>query len=146
MSTQNAKNHLKFYPPHHFIFMPGVFIFMIYSLYEAYQTEGVESLVWKLSAFFSFLMLFLSVMMRQHYALKLQDRIIINEFKQRYHLLTGMSLDATYPNLSKSQIFALRFASDAELENLTAEAATKNTDAKKIKNQIKNWRADNDRV
>ena len=40
-----------------------------------------------------FLIIWVAFMMRQHYALTLQNRIIIDEVKFRYFRLTGKSID-----------------------------------------------------
>jgi hypothetical protein len=44
------------------------------------------------------------------------------------------------------QIVALRFASDEELADLTQDALDNNTSAKALKQAVKHWRPDYDRV
>jgi hypothetical protein len=80
------------------------------------------------------------------YALKLQNRIILNEMRNRYFHLTGKTFDEKERELKLGQIIALRFASDAELLNLMNRAIAEKITAKEIKQQIKNWKGDYLRV
>jgi hypothetical protein len=80
------------------------------------------------------------------YALKLQNRIILNEMRNRYFHLTGKTFDEKERELKLGQIIALRFASDAELLNLMDRAIAENLSSKEIKQQIKNWKGDYLRV
>jgi len=57
-------------------------------------------------------------MLRQHYALGNQNRIIILEFKQRYFELFGERSDEAAEKLTFDQIAALRFAYDEEFKTL----------------------------
>ena len=85
-------------------------------------------------------------MLRQHYALGNQDRIVRLEFRLRYFELFGKPADSTEKLLSFSQIAALRFADDAEFKILLEKAVSQNMDAGEIKKAILNWQADNMRV
>uniref|UniRef100_UPI004047D397 DUF6526 family protein n=1 Tax=Algoriphagus sp. TaxID=1872435 RepID=UPI004047D397 len=80
------------------------------------------------------------------YALKLQNRIILNEMRNRYYHLTGKSFDEKERQLKLGQIIGLRFASDEELLNLMDQAIADKLTSKEIKRQIKNWRGDYIRV
>lgn len=80
------------------------------------------------------------------YALTLQNRIIINEMRNRYFHLTGKTFEEKEQNLRLGQIIALRFASDEELLELMDRAIAEKLKAKEIKQQIKNWRGDYIRV
>ncbi len=77
------------------------------------------------------------------YALKAQDRAIRAEENLRHFILTGKPFDS---RLNIRQIIALRFASDEELPTLAKKAAEENLHSKEIKQQIKDWRADNYRI
>ncbi len=85
-------------------------------------------------------------MLRQHYALTLQDRLVFLEIRYRYFVITGNRFENFEEKLNKSQIFALRFASDEELFSLTNRAVSENLSASAIKKSIQNWRPDNQRV
>ena len=47
-------------------------------------------------------------MLRQHYALTLQNRIVIGEMRYRYFVVTGRRLEPLEEKLSEGQLFALR--------------------------------------
>ncbi len=85
-------------------------------------------------------------MLRQHYALGNQDRIIRLEFKQRYFEIFGKRSDDVENKLSFGQIAALRFAYDDEFSILLEKALTENISGDEIKKSITNWRPDHQRV
>ena len=76
-------------------------------------------------------------------ALKLQDRIIRLESTVRLYRVLPADMHAQIPTLSLGQLVCLRFASDAELPELTRKVlADKIEDRKTIKKMVKNWQAD----
>lgn len=142
---QNYKHHLKFYPPHHFIFLPimaGAVIFGIINLFQ----HRSENLIWILFTFLSFAILYLAIMLRQHYALGNQNRIVRLEFYLRYFQLTGKQYDDSIEALSFDQIAALRFAHDNEFLQLTERAMKEKLSADDIKKLITKWKPDYMRV
>ena len=144
MKTQSYKNHIRFYPPHHFIYYPIIMVFLSFSIYFAFSTEDV--IVWSfLSAIFVVLFC-LAFMLRQHYALTLQNRIVRLELRYRYLATTGERFEKFEEQLNDSQFFALRFAPDEELQNLVERALHENLTGKDIKKAIVNWKADHERV
>ena len=149
MSDQNLKNYRKYYPLHHFIFYPISLVLLFICLFQIVININHNSSfvkIWSAIAAVVILMIVLSFMLRQHYALGLQDRIIINEFKLRYYTLTGNRLENSTYHFSDAQIFALRFAADDELMDLMHQTVQNNWSPSKIKRNIKNWKADNSRV
>ena len=76
------------------------------------------------------------------YTVALQDRIIMLEMKVRCAELLPAGRDTDLAKLSKKQIAALRFASDAELGALLERAARENLSPKDIKASIRTWRPD----
>lgn len=143
MKNQNYSNHKKFYYPHHFIFYPAVIVLFIISINRYVETQELEFLL--LSVAF-FILGWLSFMMRQHYALNNQNRIVRLEMRVRYFQLTGKRLDVLESQLNFGQISALRFAADEELTSLIQRALDENLSADDIKKSIKNWQADYMRV
>jgi len=102
-----------------------------------------------LDSFFLFIgafILFLLPLLVRSYALKLQNRIILNEMRNRYFHLTGNTFDEKESELRLGQIIGLRFASDEELLALIDRAIAEKLTSKEIKQQIKNWRGDYLRV
>ena len=147
--SQNLKNHRKYYPLHHFIFYPIMLILLVLSLFEfwdnAVDERGV-SLIWLAISVIIISIIVLSFMLRQHYALGLQDRIIINEFKFRYLTLSGNRLESLPYQFSDAQIFALRFSEDEDLMELINNTIENDWSSSEIKQNIKNWKADNKRI
>jgi hypothetical protein len=80
------------------------------------------------------------------YITRLQDRIIKLEMRYRTDRLLSDAQRAIYATLSKPQIVALRFASDAELPGLIERAARERLSSKDIKQAIKDWQGDFDRT
>lgn len=145
MSAQNYKNHRKFYPPHHFVYIPLLLVLGGYAVYEIFH-DRPHALEWKMFAATLFLLLYLATMVRQHYALGNQNRIVRLEFKQRYFELFGKRSDPVEEKLDFGQISALRFAYDDEFKELLDKALTQNLKGDEIKRQIKRWRPDHHRV
>lgn len=149
MSNQNLNNYRKFYPLHHFVVYPASLLLLVFSLYRLWKNINInEEFVWIWAAisFASVLIILISYMLRQHYAVGLQDRIIINEFKLRYFALAGTRLENLPYQFSDSQIFALRFSEDADLIDLINKSIENDWSASKIKENIKKWKPDNKRI
>jgi len=149
MSKQNLQNYRKFYPLHHFIFYPISLVLLIISIRQVFIEVNHNSslaMVWIVISGMIVLMITLSFMLRQHYALGLQDRIIINEFKVRYFTLTETRLENSSYQFSDAQIFALRFSNDEDLIELMSQTVANDWSASKIKKNIKHWNADNRRI
>ena len=89
---------------------------------------------------------FLAFMLRQHYALGNQNRIIRLEMRLRYFLLTSNRFETFEPQLSFGQIAALRFASDAELPALLQQTIAEQLKPGSIKSRIQNWVPDHMRL
>ncbi|WP_027385949.1 DUF6526 family protein [Chryseobacterium gregarium] len=145
MENQNYKNHRKFYPPHHFIYLPLLLILLGTGIYKSMDDEP-NRLLWILFSVVVFLVLYLAIMVRQHYALGLQNRLVRLEFKQRYFEIFGQRSDETEEKLSFSQIAALRFAYDDEFKILLEKALKENISGDDIKKSITRWRADYQRI
>jgi hypothetical protein len=84
----------------------------------------------------------LSFMLRQHYALGNQNRIIRLEMRLRFYQVTNKRFDPLEQKLTFGQIASLRFAPDEELLGLTEKAINENLSPNEIKKSIKNWQAD----
>ncbi len=85
-------------------------------------------------------------MLRQHYALTLQNKIVRTELRYRYFVITGTRLEVFEKDLSEGQLFALRFASDEELPSMVQRAIAENLSPNAIKKAIVNWYPDHHRV
>ncbi|MDF0720661.1 DUF6526 family protein [Kaistella sp. PBT33-4] len=145
MKKQDYSNHIRFYAPHHFIYLPLLIILLGTGLWMSFASTD-QQIIWILFSAVIFLLIYLAVMVRQHYALTLQDRLLRLEFKQRYFELFGKRSDDVENQLSFGQIAALRFAHDGEFRELLEMALADNTSPKEIKKAIKNWKPDYRRV
>ncbi|MDR6763331.1 hypothetical protein J2Y38_003550 [Flavobacterium sp. 2755] len=144
MKIQTYYNHIRFYTPHHFVYYPVLTVFLVFSIYFATTTN--DALIWSfISVVFVFLF-FLAYMLRQHYALILQNRIVRLELRYRYFTLTNKRLEEFEHKLTDDQIFALRFAPDDEFLPLLEDALKNNLSGDAIKKAIVHWRADYNRV
>ena len=88
----------------------------------------------------------LSFMLRQHYALTIQNRLIRQEVRFRYYTLTGQRFEVFEGRLSLNQILALRFASDEELPELIKRTIAEDLSPEMIKRSITHWQGDYMRV
>jgi len=144
MKPQSYDNHLRFYAPHHFIFYPAMSLFLGVCCYFIWK--ATDPLPYIFISLLIAAMIWLSFMMRQHYALTLQDRIVRVEMRYRYFTLTGKRFEEVEYQLRDSQLFALRFSSDAEFLPLLDRALQEKLSGTKIKKAIVNWKADSCRV
>jgi len=144
MQEQSFAKHAKFDPPFHFVLAPITLLILIGSVVNLFQSFDDHSRLYNaaLIAAMAFA-LFLNTALTRVYPLKAQDRAIRAEENLRHFVMTGKLLDR---RITVKQIVALRFASDEEFVALAAKAANENTDPKAIKQSIKSWRADHDRL
>ncbi|WP_395053481.1 DUF6526 family protein [Flavobacterium sp.] len=144
MKPQSYNNHIRFYTPHHFVYYPILIAFLTASIYFCFTKP--EKLVWIfISVVFVFLFC-LAFMLRQHYALVLQNRIIRLEIRYNYFTLTGNRFEEIEYQFNDSQLYALRFASDDELVSLVEKSIKEKLSSDEIKKAIKNWKPDHERV
>lgn len=142
---QNYTNYKKYYAPHHFVFLPLMGFLIVLGVVQAVNNEE-KRLEWSLFSVLSFCILYLALMLRQHYALGNQNRIVRLEFRLRYYRLLGKAAEDIEHRLSFGQIAALRFADDQQFSQLLAAALEKGLSADEIKKSITNWQADDMRV
>jgi len=145
MESQNYKNHRKFYAPHHFIFLPLLIVLEAIGIYKIWN-DPQNQLLWILFSIIIFLIFYLAFMVRQHYAVGLQNRMVRLEFKQRYFEIFNLRSDEVEEKLKFGQIAALRFAYDDEFKILLEKALKDNISGDEIKKSITRWRADHHRI
>jgi Family of unknown function (DUF6526) len=145
MSKQNYRNHRRYFIPHHFIFLPAMGFCIVWGIMQA-SKDSANELEWHLFSLLSFALLYLALMLRQHYALGNQNRIVRLEFRLRYYQLLHEPSAKAEEKLSFGQIAALRFASDDEFKILLQRAISEGLSPDAIKKSIKNWQADDMRV
>jgi hypothetical protein len=142
MSQQNFKKHSRYIPLWHFIIpliILSLFIGIINNLVHA-----VASNVYSAALLVVIAALLISFYWyTRWFALRAQDRAIRAEENFRHFILTGKPLDS---RLRMGQIIALRFASDEEMPALAKRALEEKLSQKEIKQAIKTWRPDYNRV
>lgn len=141
MRRQTFANHVRYYTPHHFVFYPLLLVAITLSL-RAYFHAGIHQHLWLAVTALLIFIGWSSFMMRQHYALGNQNRIIRLELRFRYYVLTGERLELLEEGLSFSQMAALRFASDGELPGLVNRTLKEKLSPDQIKKSILEWLPD----
>jgi hypothetical protein len=142
---QHYDNHARYYPLHHFVFIPLAALLIIGSACCVILCP--ESRLEWAAITLAFLMNgFLAMLLRQHYALGNQDRIVRLELRLRYYQVAGKRLEPVEALLSFGQLAALRFAPDAELQDLVEQALAERLSPDDIKKRIKNWLPDHMRL
>jgi hypothetical protein len=145
MRKQNFENHVRYYMPHHFVFYPLLLAAISVSIY-AFVHSTEQSHLWLAVTLILIFIGWTSFMMRQHYALGNQNRIIRLELRFRYFVLTGARLEPMETELSFRQMAALRFASDEELPGLVTRSVREKLSPSQIKKSIVHWQPDAMRV
>lgn len=145
MEKQNLKNHIRYYPPHHFIFYPLVIALVCIGI-RGIVVHKQDKWEWIAITGLALMAGWLSFMVRQHYALICQNRIVRLEMRLRYYQLTHQRLELVEHQLSFKQLAALRFASDEELPDLIQKTLAQNLSPTAIKKAIQYWVPDNMRV
>jgi hypothetical protein len=140
MAEQNYANHVKWVPTFHFFVMPVLSMNFVWSIVRLVR----GGFTWDgLIAVLTALALVLLMFHARLFALRVQDRVIRLEERQRMSLLLPQDLKVRIGEFSAGQLVALRFASDGELPDLARKVLTdKTTDIKAIKQMVKNWRGD----
>jgi hypothetical protein len=140
--TQNYKNHIRFDPPYHFFLLPLLMAATVLSAVEVVQNPSKSSIALLMLSVAGILM----ALKERMYANKVQDRVIRLEERLRLQRLTPEPFWTRIPELTESQLVALRFASDRELRVLAERAMVEGLTSKHIKEAIVEWRPDFFRV
>jgi hypothetical protein len=144
MEDQSFKKHAKVVPLYHFVLAFLILLTFIGSLVNLYYSTADHSRLYNASLIVAIsIALPLFFIFTRTFPLKAQDRAIRAEESLRYFILSGKRVD---PRLTISQFIALRFASDGEFVQLAQRAADENLSPGAIKQSVKNWRADYDRL
>jgi hypothetical protein len=137
---QNYSNHVRWVPLFHFLVLPVLLANFFTSVFR-WRFLGF-SWGW-LIGMLTALALFILAVFARTFALKVQDRVIRIEERQRCERLLPAELKSRIEEITPGQFVALRFASDDELPGLVNKVLTgKISDTKTIKQMVKNWRGD----
>ena len=140
MTEQNFANHTKLVPTFHFFVLPVLALNVVQSVYHfvhlGLKWDGFVGVLTALA------LLLLSFNARL-FALRVQDRVIRLEERQRLGRLLPEDLQLRVAEFTTGQLVALRFASDEELPALARKVLNDRvTDLKSIKRSVKHWRPD----
>jgi hypothetical protein len=141
-SSQNFSNHTRYDPLFHFFILPVFGITLVAAVVHLVRHPGWCS-AWVVIVAIAAMV---AVFKLRLYPLKLQDRVIRLEERLRLASLLDPALRSRIPEVTESQLVALRFAPDAELPALAARALNEKLSSSDIKKAIKQWRPDNWRV
>ena len=144
MPEQNFKNHGRLIPLYHYVAYLAITFSLVITTKKFIKALIDESGRVQAAAMLSLTVaVLLALWFARSFALKAQDRAIRSEENLRHFIATGKPLDS---RLKMRQIIGLRFASDDEFIALAKKAAEENLSQKQIKMEIKNWKADYNRV
>jgi hypothetical protein len=142
---QSYRTHRKYVPGFHFVAVGILTINLLWSLYRLFTgtTPVFDRVLDVLLAFALILVAFYA----RVFAMGVQDRVIRLEERLRLTELLPADLKPRIGELRRSQLVALRFASDAELPGLVRKVLDeKIADPNEIKKLIRDWRADHFRA
>jgi len=144
-----AKNPVQLYPWHHFVLMPAALFLAGYGIIRYVHVAGGDDQItrlWFTVGALAVVGLGVLLMLRQHYALTLQDRICRLEVRQRYFEVSGQRFAPLEKDLSLKQILGLRLAGDAELPALARAAVKEKLSPADIQARINDFQFDTMRV
>jgi len=138
-APQNYANHSRLVPLFHGVVVPILILFMLYMIQHTIRHFNIALLGLALE---SVALVLLAVVVRGM-VITVQDRVIRLEMRLRLAEILPADLKARAATLSKGQLIALRFASDAELPALVGRVLSGElTKATDIKKAITDWQAD----
>jgi uncharacterized membrane protein len=137
--VQNYQNHARWFPMFHYFALPVLFANFINAARHVWTAPSFNT---AFAALVAAAIMILAVATRQM-TTTVQDRIIRLEMRLRLKQVLPADLQGRIDSLTRGQLVALRFASDAELPDLVREVLDGRLQtAKDIKQKVKNWQAD----
>ena len=140
---QSFDNHAKLVPVFHGTLAFMIMVPMLYFVYLAVTDFSVERLVFAL-----FMVGALSMGWHARlFPLRVQDRLIRLEEQLRLHRVLAEDQQGRIGDISTDLLIGLRFARDDEVVDLAGRILEGElADRKAVKQAVKNWRADNQRI
>ena len=148
MPDQSFATHRKFVPGYHYLTLGILTINLLWSVYRVFKPfEPASPIFDRLLAVLVAVALGLIAWYLRVFPLRAQDRVIRLEERHRLEGLLPADLKGRLGELNTGQLIALRFASDAEVVDLTRVVLEqKITGQNDIKKKIRDWRADHLRM
>jgi hypothetical protein len=142
-TPQNYGNHARMVPLFHYVTFSILVIHLVWSGRVFFRDMSLATG----EAFLFALGVILVAWFARAFPLGVQDRVIRLEEQTRMARLLPDDLKARIPDFGTGQLIGLRFASDEELPGLARRVLDEGiTDRKAIKQAVKNWRADHQRI
>jgi len=138
-TPQTYKNHARLFPLFHFFVAPVLLINFLNTLRHLYYRPARDT-GWEVIVAAALVGLALAA---RQMALTVQDRVIRLEMRLRMQQVLSADLFARVDRLTRGQLVALRFASDAELAEIVQEVLDgKLQTTKAIKERVRQWTPD----
>ncbi len=142
-TPQTFENHTRWVPLYHYVGCPIFLLNMVWALYRLVTDSSADTAIGAVLAF-GFLV---TLLFAREFASKSQDRVIRLEERLRMRELLPDDLQPRINDFTTGQLISLRFASDAELPDLARAVLVEDiTSRKAIKERIRTWRPDYQRV
>lgn len=140
---QSYANHTRMVPLYHYLGSILLLVLLVWTGWRLVKAPSVDSAM----ALVLFVVVTLGYFYARLFALAAQDRVIRLEERLRMERLFGGDLKARITDFTTEQLIGLRFASDEELPGLARRVLDEGiADRKTIKQAVKSWRADHQRV
>ncbi len=142
-TPQSYANHARLVPMFHYFALPILLINFLVSAYATVTGFSLDALLVTLVS----LALVTAAFFARFFALGAQDRIIRLEERLRMQQVLPDDLRSRVADFTTEQLIALRFCADDELPDLSRKVLDDGIpDRKTIKQTIKTWRADHQRL
>lgn len=142
-TQQSFQSHAMMVPAYHYVGTMLLIIPTVYFLFVAATSFSVANLM---TALFAVGLVIIALFARL-FPLGVQDRVIRLEERMRMERILPDDLRARISEVKTDHLIGLRFAPDDELTELTRRVlAGELADRKSIKQAVKSWRADNQRI
>jgi hypothetical protein len=141
--AQSYANHAKYVPMYHLVTFGLLVVNLGWATWRMIRSFSAGSVVALLLALALIFLFFFARL----FALGVQDRVIRLEERLRMERLFEGDLRARIGEFTTEQLIGLRFASDDELPALARRVLEEGiADRKTIKQSVRNWRPDHQRI
>ena len=141
--TQSAASHAKMVPMYHYAAFLMVGVPTLYFLVQVVRQPSIGSVMTALFAAGVILVMFFARL----FPLGVQDRVIRLEERLRLERVLPSDMHGRIQEIGTEYLIALRFASDEELAELAGRVLEGEfSDRKGVKEAIRKWRADHQRI
>jgi len=143
-TPQNFENHAKMVTGYHYwatalLVLPTLYYLFLF-VRDFYSAERLANAMFAIGVI-------IAAFYARVFPLGVQDRVIRLEERMRMERLLPDDLKGRIPEFTTGQLVGLRYASDAELPTLARRVLDEGiTDKKQIKQAVKDWRPDHQRV